>query len=395
MRRALLVVLLLAAANAFAAEKWLEHYNKGVEAVNARRYADGAALLQKAIAERSTEGTEIKVSMTIVAAYTPHFWLGIAKFNLGDVDGALREWKISEEQGAIARTPYYARLKDWVSRAQTEKQLQAEKAASGPKKAANAAIGRAVELQGAALSAGGDRTEAYREAQRRLQDAQARFRQAGTNGAAYDAVAQVAEQAAESFAAAVEEGKRLKAAAANRPKPPPAPLPVQPQPQPAQPTEISVPFEEPATNAGRASARPEETRPSPAVPAPTERRPEVRPASPATPAPVAAAPTPAPIPAPAKVDVTPAYRAFATGDLVTAERLLNRILAVTPAAEAYLLRGCVRYTRAMLSPTPDALLLAATDDFKAALERNRALRLDRRVFSPKLVERFEQVRNGR
>jgi hypothetical protein len=71
------------------------------------------------------------------------------------------------------------------------------------------------------------------------------------------------------------------------------------------------------------------------------------------------------------------------------------MLAATPAAEAYLLRGCVRYTRAMLSRAPDALLLAATDDFKAALEKNRALRLDRRVFSPKLVERFEQVRNGR
>ncbi|HVG24891.1 MAG TPA: hypothetical protein VND45_12100 [Thermoanaerobaculia bacterium] len=379
MRRSLALALLLVASDAFGAEKWLESYNKGVEAVNARRYAEAVPLLQSAIVARPMEATELKVSMTIVAAYTPHFWMGIAKFNVGEIDAALREWRISEEQGAIARTPYYSRLKDWVARAQTEKQLQAEKAASGPKKNASAAIGRAVELQVAALTSGGDRTDAYRDAQRRLQDAQARFRQAGTNGEAYESVAQIAEQAAQSFSAAADEGKRIKAAAANRPKPAP-PVVVE------KPVEVSVPFEEPV--------RPD---PLPVAPpaAPPERRAEARPTLTETVAPVIEKPGVAPKPVVAKADVTPAYRAFATGDLATAERLLNRIIATTPAAEAYLLRGCVRYTRAMLSQTPDALLLAATDDFKAALERNAALRLDRRVFSPKLVERFEQVRSGR
>ena len=385
-----LLVLLLLAANAFAADpKWLENYNKGVAAVNAGRYAEGAPLLAKAIAERPAEGTELKVSLTVVAAYTPHFWLGIAKFNLGDVDAALREWRISEEQGAIQRTPYYSRLKDWVSRAQTEKQILAEKAASGPKKAANAAIGRALQLQAEALTAGGDRTDDYRDALRRLQDAQARFRQAGTNGAAYESVAQTAEQAAQSFSAAAEEGKRIKAAAANRPKPvqvvpvqQPTPVPVQPKP-----TEFSVPFDNDPKPA------PVKTETVAPLPPPTvNRQPPTVVPKPEPPKPQATIVEPKPA---AKVDVTPAYRAFATGDLATAERLLNRTLAATPAAEAYLLRGCVRYTKAMLSRTPDALLLAATDDFRAALERNRALRLDRRVFSPKLVAHFEQVRGRR
>ena len=381
------MTLLLVSTHAFAAEKWLENYNKGVEAVNAGRYEAAVPLLAKAIAERPKEGTELKISMTVVAAYTPHFWLGIAKFNLGDVDAALREWRISEEQGAIARTAYYSRMKDWVARAQTEKQLQAEKAASGPKKAANVAIGRAVELQGAAMSAGGDRTEAYRDALRKLQDARTGFAQAGTNSAAYESVAQTAEQAAQSFGAAAEEGKRLRALAASRPKPVPVAVP-----QPQKPAEVSVPFED--TPKPKPQPKTETVAPAPSptpapVPVPVQPKPQ----------PQVVVETPKPVvpaqPQPAKVDVTPAYRAFATGDLATAERLLNRMLAVTPAAEAYLLRGCVRYTQAMLSRTPDALLLAATDDFRAALERNRALRLDRRVFSPKLVERFEQVRNGR
>jgi hypothetical protein len=378
--------MLLVAANAFAAEKWLENYTKGVDAVNARRYADGQSLLAKAIAERPNEGTEIKVSTTILAVYTPHFWMGIAKFNLGDVDGALREWRISEDQGAISRTPYYSRLKDWVARAQTEKQLQAEKAASGAKKAADAAIRRAVELQGDALSAGGDRTDAYRDAQRKLQDALARFRQAGTNSAAFEAVEKTAAQAAESFGAAVEEGKRLKAAAANRPRPPvPGPreieivVPVD-EPKPATPTTTAAPGPVPT------STQPKPTLPEPK---PAEPKPVAE-----TPKPVAPVPTPVPVPTAPKVDVTPAYRAFATGDLAKAENLLNALVASSQAAEAYLLRGCVRYTRAMLSRTPDALLGAATEDFRAALQRNRALRLDPRVFSPKLVARFEQVRNG-
>ena len=82
--------------------------------------------------------------------------------------------------------------------------------------------------------------------------------------------------------------------------------------------------------------------------------------------------------------------------LASSEQLLTRVLNQTTVAEAYLLRGCARYTRAMLSRTPDVLLGAAEDDFKAALAQNRGLRLDPSAFSPKLVSFFEEVRkNGR
>jgi len=91
-----------------------------------------------------------------------------------------------------------------------------------------------------------------------------------------------------------------------------------------------------------------------------------------------------------------AYRAFAEGDLATSEQLLTRLLSAQPAtAEAYLLRGCARYTRAALSRTPDPLLALAADDFRSALQRNRALRLSRDAFSPKLIAYFEQVRSRR
>src|SRR5206468_11885888 len=108
-------------------------------------------------------------------------------------------------------------------------------------------------------------------------------------------------------------------------------------------------------------------------------------------------PVPAPVAAP--IDTRPeleaAYRAFAGGDLAASESLLTNAIAKSATAEAYVLRGCTRYTRAMLSRTPDALLPSAADDFRAALRMNAALRLDGGAFSPKLVTFFENVRKGR
>jgi hypothetical protein len=99
-----------------------------------------------------------------------------------------------------------------------------------------------------------------------------------------------------------------------------------------------------------------------------------------------------PPPVAATVDLSAAFRAYAAGDLAAAEKLLTRMLATESAPEVYALRGCVRYTRAMLARDAGALLASASADFKAALQRNRALRVDRRAFSPKLVAFFENIR---
>ena len=85
-----------------------------------------------------------------------------------------------------------------------------------------------------------------------------------------------------------------------------------------------------------------------------------------------------------------AYRAFAGGDFAASEQMLNELISAKPTPEAYVLRGCTRYTRAMLSRKED--LSAASDDFRAALRLNAALRLDKAAFSPKLIDYFESVR---
>jgi hypothetical protein len=409
MKRVALAFLLLVSTTVSAApEKWWDAYARGVAAVNAKSYKAAADALQKSIAEMPNEGTNVRTRKELIT-YVPHFWLGIAKFNLGDSDGALREWRICEEQGVVGRTDYYARMKDWIARAQTEKQRDAQDNASSSKKAADVAISKALEVQLDALSAGGDRAESYLAAQRKLMDARTQFQKAGTDVNAYKAAEQIAQQAASLFGSAAEEGKKLRAArVAPVRKPAPAPvttaqiIPVAPPPvkvneTPPPPlvvkTETATPVITEAEVRKRIAEQEQRRRAIEEA-----KKPVAAPGSiDVTAAPVKPSPqqpnSPAAQPLP---DIRPAYRAFASGDLSGSERLLTGILNVQPAAaEAYLLRGCARYTRAMLSRTPDPLLLAATDDFRAALERNRALRLDRDAFSPKLIAFFEQVRGRR
>ncbi|HEX8154000.1 MAG TPA: hypothetical protein VF698_12780, partial [Thermoanaerobaculia bacterium] len=90
--------------------------------------------------------------------------------------------------------------------------------------------------------------------------------------------------------------------------------------------------------------------------------------------------------------LTTAYRAYASGDVAHAERLLTAALSQQASAEALLLRGAARYTKAMLSRDASAQLDAAKSDFRAALKLNRDVRLDERAFSPKLVAFFEDLR---
>lgn len=382
-----LALLLLVALPLFAApEKWFEAYDRGVAAVNSKNYKVAHDALQRAIAEMPNEGTNVRAKNSLIT-YVPHFWLGIAKFNLGDVDGALREWKTSEEQGVLARTDYYSSMKNWVARAQKEKVRLAQVAATGSKKAADTAISKALEMQLEALSAGGDRAESYLAAQRKLQDARTQFQKAGTDQSAYRGAEQTATQARALFAKALEEGKRIRAARAAAPPP------------------VKKPAPQPATVQARAIATPPPAAPPVVVETATV-------APPPSPAPVITAaeaekriaeqeekrrafeaPKAAAAAAAASLpDLRPAYRAFAKGDLATSERLLSNIVAQQPTAEALLLRGCARYTSAMLTRDGDKLVPGAVADVQAALALDKSLRLDPKAFSPKLVSFVESVR---
>lgn len=435
-RLGVLVVLALAFAGPMsAAEHWWDSYNRGVAAVRAKNYEAASEALQRSLAEMPAENGSARARNEIIT-YVPHFWLGIAKFNLSDVDGALREWKISEEQGVVQNTPYFAQLRDWQARAQSEKQHRSENAAGESKREANAAVGRAVSAQMDAVAAGADRTDGYRAAQRKLQEAMDANARGGTEIRAYKRVTDLAGQARDLFAGAAEDARKRRASRAPVvAQQAPAPQPVAP-PRPAPEVAASAPAPSPVANrvaqAPAAVAPPVESAEvvharmavqqyrrhlvemhlpadeaqkleralQPQADAKTirgiEERVAVREGELATRE--ARAKT---------VDVTStrpeaggkgqleaAYRAFAAGDLARSEQQLSRMLAAKATAEAFLLRGCARYTEAMLSRDHDAALAGAASDFRSALKLNRSLRLDRAAFSPKLVAYFEQLRKS-
>jgi hypothetical protein len=445
MKRLILVLLCLAALPALAEEKWLDAYNRGVSAVRANNFQAGAPLLQKAIEEMPQENAAQRVRDSIFT-YVPHFWLGIARLNLGDPDGALREWKTSEEQGAIKSTPYFAQLQELIGRANSEKQRRAQVAANPAKQDANAAISRALSAQMDAVTAGGDRSDTYHAAQRKLNEAKALSAKGGLDVRVFKHASDVAEEARGLFAAAADDAKKQRAAR------PPKSNPVQEH----KPLEVSIPFDEgpqpkqvvqptpqpaPATQTSAPQPPKVEVKPKVVEPPPEESEALVaariavqqyrrrlvsmnlpvidaqrleRQLTPRSDPKVikrvvdeiaarerdldkkaAASIKPPEVPAadPPAGELESAFRAYAAGDFASSDRILTNVLSMKPIAEAYLLRGCSRYTQAMLARDGNALLASAASDIQAALRIKPSLRLDRGMWSPKLIAFFEQVKS--
>lgn len=91
-------------------------------------------------------------------------------------------------------------------------------------------------------------------------------------------------------------------------------------------------------------------------------------------------------------DLEVAYRAFAVGDLKDAERMLTQIIEQQPSPAAYLLRGCTRFTAAMLARDPGNLSEGARADVRRAYELNPSIYLDPKRFSPRLIAFLDTVR---
>ena len=422
MKRAIAAIAILAAASAQArtsVEQWSDAYKRGVAAITSKNYQAGIEAIQKALAEMPNENVAARVKNETIV-YVPHYWIGFAKLNLGDFDGALRELRTSEEQGAIQNSDYYARLREAIARANTEKARAAQSGVADVKKAADAAVSRAMSTQMDALGAGADRSDAYRSGQRKLQDAMDQLKSGGTDASAYRRATDSANQARDLFAGAAEEAKKLKASRANvpppviaKPKPviqaPVAPVDVnhievqtkkvEPAPPPVTATvatQTQPPIESEAlVSAQIALQQFRQRHPSKEaskLDADLRAHPDDATIKAVNDFLAATNVKPIPPPPAQKTDLLPAYRAFARGEIDKSVSLLTSVIEQRPSAEAFLLRGCARYTAAMLTAKPD--LASATNDFKLALKLNRSLRLDRQSFSPKIVTYFEQVKSG-
>ena len=98
-RRILAAVALLAVA-AVAWADYKQSYRDGIEAIEKKKdWAAARNAMQQAIAENPTAGGRVKLYGMVFRDYTPHYYLGLALYNLGDCPGALREWQTAANQG--------------------------------------------------------------------------------------------------------------------------------------------------------------------------------------------------------------------------------------------------------------------------------------------------------
>ncbi len=120
MRRALAVVCLLALVAlpcALSAAGYEEAFRDGMSALDQKKWAVADASFRAAIAANPKEGgKQIRVYGTWLLDYLPHYYLGVALYQLGDVEGAAQEWRESRRQGAILETPLVADLESWEKR---------------------------------------------------------------------------------------------------------------------------------------------------------------------------------------------------------------------------------------------------------------------------------------
>ena len=115
------LLLALAAPSLLAApERWADPYDKGLTAAERNEWAAARDFMQKAIAAKPVEQASAR-NKNRTYVYVPHFWLGLALYQQGDIDGAMREFSTSQSQGVIQNTQYYADLLKWIARVQEEK----------------------------------------------------------------------------------------------------------------------------------------------------------------------------------------------------------------------------------------------------------------------------------
>ena len=202
----MLALLIASSSSLVAAESWWDAYHRGVDAAKSGKPADAIQALGHAIADMPRENANARIRNDAFA-YLPHFWLGMASLDAGDADSAIRELKISEEQGEVQKTPQYAQLQDALTRAQSHNQHGTDNTAGDARKLVDGAIRAALSAQTQAVAAGADRSETYRAAQRKLQEALAESGRAGASAPALHHVADNASQARELFLTAADDAK--------------------------------------------------------------------------------------------------------------------------------------------------------------------------------------------
>lgn len=104
--RLVLLGMLLPGAG-HAASDFYRYYKTGVSAAETKDWALVEDMMQRAIEAEPEEKAHLLLHR---GGYFPHFYLGLARYHLGDCEGALAVWAESDQQGAIVGQDEYLEL---------------------------------------------------------------------------------------------------------------------------------------------------------------------------------------------------------------------------------------------------------------------------------------------
>jgi len=99
-------VLRVAAASA----DYRASFEKGIKAIDNKDWSGAIEALRGAVAEKSVEGERVLIYGMRYKPYLPHYYLGLAYFNTGNCEAAVKAWAESERQGPVRESSEYKTL---------------------------------------------------------------------------------------------------------------------------------------------------------------------------------------------------------------------------------------------------------------------------------------------
>lgn len=108
----------------YAQQEWYDHYRGAQEAMAASDWKTAEGALLKALAQRSRSGLNVEEYGLRFVDYLPHYWLGVAAFNLGEFDNAAQRFETSRTEGVIQKSALYASQQQYEKILGPIKQLQ-------------------------------------------------------------------------------------------------------------------------------------------------------------------------------------------------------------------------------------------------------------------------------
>ena len=99
-------LLALAAAGVApaAADFWYKHYDRAEKALAAGEWAEAIEQLEMALERRGDSGAKVRTYGVNFTPYFPHFKLGIAYYQMGQIEAAIQAFQTEEVLGAIGKS---------------------------------------------------------------------------------------------------------------------------------------------------------------------------------------------------------------------------------------------------------------------------------------------------